>query len=122
MDGPLLSLLAPAVLAVPLGLASWAALNVWFQGDIFVPLRKTIRAKWGGLPLTHPLGFLAALLGCRFCMAVHVPFWPLIVAKWASWGFLDGSGVVLASLAATGVVQIMDELLKDISTSNALDD
>ncbi len=86
-------------------LASRAVLAAWFEGSIFAGARATAEA-WDN--------WLGELLGCRFCLSYHVPFWLLVVGYvpglWLAEPWQTLSRVPIYSLAVTGLLYTISEV------------
>ena len=100
-------------------LATWASLNAWFQGSIFVGVRKRIGAP-GPQPRLYLFSpwLLRYLAGCRFCLGFHIPLWPALI--W--FGAVNWYPVLLLSLGSSAAAWILDHLLPEAVSIDALEE
>lgn len=97
-------------------LAAGAVIEVWHKGSIFETARAYAQAMQDVTPRETLKGRLLELINCPFCKSYHVPlylFALLLVSSWISGGLHTAALLVIYSLAATRLGNIIDSLLPE---------
>lgn len=92
---------------VVLALSTRACLDVWLDEDSILAERRAVTQTWRSY-------FWRTLLNCRFCLSYWVPLFPTSLYLFSlfvpdSWSVAVRLPVY--SLAATGLVRILDQVL-----------
>ena len=99
---------------VVVALASGAIIEVWHKGSIFSTARAYAQAWQDVVPHDSPRGALLELINCPFCKSYHVPLYLFLLLLAGNWfgGIFDSAvRLVLCSLAATRLGNVIDSLL-----------
>lgn len=99
---------------VAVALAAGAIIEVWHKGSLFDTARAYAQAWQDVTPHDSARGKLLELINCPFCKSYHVPFYLFLLLLAGTWigGMVDtGVRVVLYSLAATRLGNVIDGLL-----------
>jgi hypothetical protein len=99
-------------------LAAGAIIEVWHKGSLFETPRAYAQALQDVTPQETPKGRLLELINCPFCKSYHVPFYLFLLLLAGTWigGIFELSiRVVIYSLAATRLGNVVDHLLPENS-------
>jgi hypothetical protein len=94
--------------------ATGAVIEVWHKGSIFDHLRAYSQAVQDVTAPDSIKGKLLELLNCPFCKSYHVPFYffiALLAGVWLGDTMAAAARLIIYSLAATRVSNIVDGLL-----------
>ena len=97
-------------------LAAGAVIEVWHKGSIFETPRAYAQAMQDVTPRETLKGRLLELINCPFCKSYHVPlylFALLLASSWIGGGLHNAARLVIYSLAATRLSNIIDSLLPE---------
>lgn len=96
--------------------ASGAIIEVWHKGSIFETARAYVQAWQDMTPPETLKGRLWELVMCPFCKSYHVPLYLsscLLAGDWIGGTMATLTRVVVYSLAATRIGNLIDGLLPD---------
>lgn len=94
--------------------ASGAVIEVWHKGSIFETARAYVQAWQDTAAPESFRGRLWELIMCPFCKSYHVPLYLLLLllaADWAGSTMAAVARVLIYSLAATRIGNLIDGLL-----------
>jgi hypothetical protein len=97
-------------------LASGAVIEVWHKGSLFETPRAYVQALQDVTPQETLKGRVLELINCPFCKSYHVPFYLfllLLAGTWFGGIFGVATRVVIYSLAATRLGNVIDHLLPE---------
>lgn len=97
-------------------LAAGAVIEVWHKGSLFETARAYAQAMQDVTPRETVKGRLLELINCPFCKSYHVPLYLLALlclGNWFGGGLHTLAVLVIYSLAATRLGNIIDSLLPE---------